>query len=154
MARAAAMAWAEGGRGRPCPCPCPHRSRVPGRLASPQLPSTPEQGPLTVESSLCPFPRAIFLVPTTWAPTSLVLRTWSSLAGQGHSAPSASHPGTVSAHLIQRPGRGMSGLPYSPRIHCPKSHPICFVTLETSKTSVSSSIKLNVKILTCLVGFS
>lgn len=34
-----------------------------------------------------------------------------------------------------------------------KSQPICFVTLETPKTSVSSSIKLNVKILTCLVGF-
>lgn len=47
----------------------------------------------------------------------------------------------------------MSGLPCSPGVYCPKSEPICFVTLETSQTSVSSSIKLNVKILTCLVGF-
>lgn len=47
----------------------------------------------------------------------------------------------------------VSGLPCSPGIYCPKSQSVCFVTLETSQTSVSSSIKLNVKILTCLMEF-
>lgn len=70
------------GRGREgLSCPCPHHSQISGQAGF-SLPSLhPEQGPLTVESSLCPSPGAILLVLTTWVSPSWVLQTWSSLTG-------------------------------------------------------------------------
>lgn len=100
------------------------------------------------ESSLRFFSRAIFLGSSLVGTTLSIIRTPKTLAGQSYSAPSSSQP--MARILLSWSGDRACLLSQSWLFQV-LAYWLC--DLGDIKTSVSSSIKLNVKILTCPMGF-
>lgn len=109
------------------------------------------RAPITVAgegSSLCSFSRAIFLGSSLVGTTLSVIQTPQPLVGQSYSAPSSSQP--MAQILLSWSGDRACLLSQS-WLSQVSAYLLC--DLGDIKTSVSSSIKLNVKILTCPIGF-